>query len=133
MSGKQHSVEMTPIGTVEVRAREIPRHWSVSKVEGQLILNELYQEGLKDIQPGQRIAVIFHFHLSPAFSATALSQTPPHGERDLGIFSICSPVRPNPLGLSVLEVLEVKDNRIRVRGLDMQDGTPILDIKPHVE
>jgi tRNA (Thr-GGU) A37 N-methylase len=47
----------------------------------------------------------------------------------MGIFSICSPVRPNPIGMSVLEVLAVEGNTVHVRGLDMRDGTPILDIK----
>ncbi len=49
-----------------------------------------------------------------------------------GIFSICSPVRPNPVGMSVLEVLEVEGARVYVKGLDMLDGTPILDIKPYI-
>ncbi len=50
----------------------------------------------------------------------------------MGIFSICSPVRPNPIGMSVLEVLGVEGNVARVRGLDMRDGTPILDLKPYL-
>jgi tRNA (Thr-GGU) A37 N-methylase len=48
------------------------------------------------------------------------------------VFSICSPVRPNPLGLSVVTVVAVKGATLRVRGIDMLDGTPILDIKPHI-
>jgi tRNA (Thr-GGU) A37 N-methylase len=51
----------------------------------------------------------------------------------MGVFSICSPIRPNSVGMSVLEVLGIERNRISVKGLDMEDGTPILDIKPHVE
>jgi tRNA (Thr-GGU) A37 N-methylase len=50
----------------------------------------------------------------------------------MGIFSICSPVRPNPIGMSVLEVLGVEGNVARVRGLDMRDGTSILDLKPYL-
>lgn len=83
--------------------------------------------------PGQRIVVLFHFHRSPAFSPDMLCQTPPHRDGPLGVFSICSPKRPNAIGLSVLEVLEKEGSRVRVRGLDMIDGTPILDIKPHIE
>lgn len=77
--------------------------------------------------------VIFHFHRSPEFSAELLRQTPPHTGRRTGFFSTCSPVRPNPIGMSVLEVLEVEGGAVRVRVLDMLDDTPILDIKPHVE
>ena len=127
------SIEMSPIGFVRTDAEEIPRHWSVSDVEGTLVLYEEYLEGLKDIEPGQRIVVIFNFHKSPEFSSRFLRQTPPHSEEEVGVFSICSPIRPNPIGMSVLEVLEVKGATIRVKRLDMLEGTPILDIKPHIE
>ena len=50
----------------------------------------------------------------------------------MGIFSICPPVRPNPIGVSVLEVLEVEGNVVRVRGLYKRDGTSILDLKPYL-
>ena len=50
----------------------------------------------------------------------------------MGIFGICSPVRPNPIGMSVLEVLGVEGNVARIRGLDIRDGTPILDLKPYL-
>ena len=124
------SVNMEPIGLVHTDAKKIPRHWTVSDVEGTLVIDGRYLEGLKDIKPRQRIVVIFHFHQSPDFDASYLIQTPPHRKKPLGVFSICSPVRPNPIGMSVLEVLGIRKNIIRVKGLDMLDGTPILDIKP---
>ena len=127
------SIEMEPIGFVQTDAEKIPRHWSVSDVGGTLVIDEKYLHGLKDIRAGQRIVVIFHFHRSPKFTSQFLSQTPPHRGEQLGVFSICSPIRPNPIGMSVLEVLGREDNIIYVKGLDMQDGTPILDIKPHIE
>jgi tRNA (adenine37-N6)-methyltransferase len=127
------SIELRPIGFVRTDAREVPRHWSVSEVEGTLVIDEEYLEGLRDIEPGQRIVVIFNFDRSPEFSPTFLRQTPPHGEKEMGVFSICSPIRPNPIGMSVLEVLEVEGATIRVKRLDMLDGTPILDIKPYIE
>jgi tRNA-Thr(GGU) m(6)t(6)A37 methyltransferase TsaA len=55
---------------------------------------------------------------------------PPSREAERGVFSTRSPVRPNPIGVSQLEVVEVEGSRIHVKGLDMIDGTPILDIKP---
>ena len=121
---------MEPIGSVHTNVKKIPRHWSVSDVEGTLVIDERYLEGLKDIKPRQRIVVIFHFHQSPAFDASHLTQTPPHRQKSLGVFSICSPIRPNPIGMSVLEVFGIQDNIVKVKGLDMLDGTPILDIKP---
>jgi tRNA-Thr(GGU) m(6)t(6)A37 methyltransferase TsaA len=122
-----------PIGYVRTDAQEVPRHWAISEVEGTLEIDPEYLEGLKDLEPGKRIVVIFYFHKSPPFDSTMLVQTPPHrqGER-IGVFSICSPRRPNPIGLSVFEVLGVEGLRIHVRGVDTYDGTPILDIKPYM-
>jgi tRNA-Thr(GGU) m(6)t(6)A37 methyltransferase TsaA len=123
-------IKMVPIGFVHTDAKSIPRHWTVSDVEGTLVIDTRYLQGLKDIKPRQRIVVIFHFHQSHAFDASYLTQTPRHRKKPLGVFSICSPVRPNPIGMSVLEVLGIKNNIVKVKGLDMLDGTPILDIKP---
>jgi tRNA-Thr(GGU) m(6)t(6)A37 methyltransferase TsaA len=120
------------IGTAHTDAETIPRHWTVSDVEGTLVLDPAYTEGLVDITAGQRVVVLFHFHKSPPFALDLLRQTPPHRQQARGVFSICSPRRPNPIGLSVLQVLARKDNVLRVRGFDMIDGTPILDIKPFV-
>jgi tRNA-Thr(GGU) m(6)t(6)A37 methyltransferase TsaA len=127
------SVTMEPIGFVHHNAGRIPRHWTVSDVQGTLIIHEKYLKGLKDIKAGQRIVVIFFFHQSPEFDDSYLTRTPRHRKKRMGVFSICSPVRPNPIGMSVLEVLGVKKNVIYVKGLDMFDGTPILDIKPYIK
>lgn len=127
------SISLQPIGFVKTDVEKVPRHWTVSVVEGRLVIHKQYLEGLKDIAKGQRIVVIFHFHHSPKFSPKHLIQTPRHLNKRRGVFSICSPVRPNPIGMSVLEVLEKSNNIIHVRGLDMVDGTPILDIKPYVK
>ena len=127
------SIELKPIGFVRTDVQELPRHWSVSEVEGTLIIGEEYSEGLRDIRAGQSIVVIFHFHRSSGFSPELLRQTSGQTGRETGVFSICSPVRPNPIGMSVLEVLRVRGASVDIKRLDMLDGTPILDIKPHVE
>lgn len=126
-------IELKAIGLVRTNAQKLPRHWSVSDVQGTLVIDEEYLEGLRDIEAGQRIVVIFHFHRSPAFSPEMLQQTSGQSGKEMGVFSICSPVRPNPIGISVLEVLATRGANIDVRRLDMLDGTPILDIKPHIE
>jgi tRNA-Thr(GGU) m(6)t(6)A37 methyltransferase TsaA len=126
------SVGFKPIGFVRTDAKEIPRHWSVSDVEGTLVIDAEYAEGLRDIRPGQRIVVIFIFDRSPRFSPGFLRQRSGEDGREMGVFSICSPVRPNPIGMSILEVLGVKGASVDVKRLDALDGTPILDIKPHI-
>lgn len=130
--GKTMQVRLEPIGTAHTDAVNIPRHWTLSDVEGTLVIDPAYTEGLSDIKAGQQIVVLFHFHKSVPFSPNLLKQTPPHGNQALGVFSICSPRRPNPIGLSVLTVLARSENVLHVRGLDMIDGTPILDIKPFI-
>jgi len=125
-------VTLSPIGVVQTASKNIPRHWSVSQVEGTLVIDPLYQVGLRDIEPGQLLVVIFHFHHSRPFTPQDLATKPPHLEQERGVFSTCSPTRPNPLGLSIVRVLRVDGNRLQVQGIDMRDGTPILDLKPYV-
>ena len=88
------SIELRPIGFVRTDARELPRHWSVSDVEGTLVIDEEYSEGLGDIEPGQHIVVIFHFHRSPGFSPELLRQTSGHTGREMGCLA---PVPPSGL------------------------------------
>jgi tRNA-Thr(GGU) m(6)t(6)A37 methyltransferase TsaA len=130
--GGNMPIEMEPIGFVSTDAETIPRSWSVSDVKGTLVIDESYVEGLRDIKPGQRIYVIFHFHQSPKFTSQFMRISRPNREEKVGVFSTHSPVRPNPIGLSLLEVLGIDGNVVQVKGLDMLDGTPILDIKPEV-
>ncbi len=126
------SIEFKPIGTFHTDAANIPRHWSISDVRGRIVIEKCYEEGLKSIKAGQNIVVLFYFHKSHRFEPEKLVQTPPHRRQAMGVFSICSPYRPNPIGLSVLEVIDIKENVIFVKRADMIDGTPILDIKPHI-
>lgn len=126
------NIEIHPIGYVETEDSKVPRHWSVSDREGRLVVDEAYAGGLSDVKPGQRIVVIFYFHGSPRFESIYLKQKPPHRDHTIGVFSTCSPIRPNRVGMSVVEVIDIKGNVLRVRGIDMINGTPILDIKPFI-
>ena len=122
------SIQMKPIGYVSTDAEEIPRSWAVSNVEGALVIDESYLEGLRDIRTDQRIDVIFQFHKSPEFTSKYMRITPPTRQHEVGVFSTHSPFRPNPIGLSRLQVLGIDGNVIRVRGLDMLDGTPSHEV-----
>ncbi len=121
------------IGYLRTKAETVPRHWTVSDVEGEIVIEPEYKLGLRDIKAGDKIVVLFVFHRSSPFTPDKLIQKPPHLNETRGVFSTCSPNRPNPIGLSVVEVVEVMDNVLKVRRIDMLDGTPILDIKPYVE
>jgi tRNA (Thr-GGU) A37 N-methylase len=125
------SIEMSPIGFVSTDAEMIPRSWTVSDVEGTLVIDESYLEGIRDIQPGQRIYVIFHFHKSPKFTPQYMRIKP---QSEIISWEFSALIRRFALIPSayLLEVLGVSGNIIRVKGLDILDGTPVLDIKPEV-
>lgn len=131
--GIEMKIELTPIGFIKTETKNVPRHWTISDVEGEIVIDKQYKEGLKDIKAGQRIVVIFYFHQSPPFTPGLLVQKPKHSDESKGVFSICSPVRPNPIGMSVMEVTGVDGCVIHIKGLDMLDGTPVIDIKPMTE
>ncbi|MBN1829931.1 MAG: tRNA (N6-threonylcarbamoyladenosine(37)-N6)-methyltransferase TrmO [Deltaproteobacteria bacterium] len=126
------AITFRPIGVMRTEAAEIPKHWSVSDVEGALEIREEYRQGLRDIRPGSLIILFFLFHESPSFAAEFLVQ---HPRGDLarpkrGVFDLRSPIRPNPIGMSIVNVIGIDASGLRVKGIDMFDGTPILDIKP---
>jgi tRNA-Thr(GGU) m(6)t(6)A37 methyltransferase TsaA len=131
--GSPMVIKIQPIGFVQTDAVKVSRHWTLSDIEGLLVVNKKYVDGMKDIKKGHRIVVIFYFHKSPPFTRSHLVQQPPHLRKGMGVFSICSPIRPNPIGMSILEVVDVSENAIHVKGLDMINETPIIDIKPFVK
>ena len=92
-----------------------------------------YVEGLTDIVPGKKLQILFYFHKSEGYSCIAFS----HFEKRMtGLFNTRCPMRPNGIGVTVVDVLAVDGGRLTVDGADMLEGTPILDIKPwntHVE
>lgn len=125
---------MTPIGFVRHQHSSVPRHHTISTLEATLELLPPFRPGIVDFEPGIDIWVLFGFHESPDFTPSHLKQTPPHRPHPRGLFSTCSPVRPNPIGLSAVTILEVdpEAGTVRVSGVDMKAGTPILDLKPRV-
>lgn len=99
------------------------------EAEGVLeILPEL-EAGLTDIEGFSHLFVVWWFHRSEGFE---LLGTPPIDNRPHGVFATRSPRRPNPLGLTVVELLRRDGRMLHVRGVDMLDGTPILDLKPYL-
>ena len=121
-----------PIGYIQHDAHSVPKHYNESELEGKIVVDKKYVGGLTDIKAGECITVIFHFHKSSKFTKECLRRIPPHGSYKKGVFSICSPVRPNPIGMSILKVRDVVENIIYVKHIDMLNGTPVLDIKPYI-
>lgn len=97
--------------------------------EGILRILPDFELGLTDIEGFSHLFVLWEFDRSEGF---ALLGTPPSDNRAHGVFATRSPRRPNPIGLTVVELLRREGLDLHVRGIDMLDGTPILDIKPYL-
>ena len=110
---------------------EAPKNYSISEHIGTLEIDPRYAEGLDGIKAGTTIVVLFWLHRA----SRDILKVYPRGDRSRGlsgVFATRSPVRPNPIALSELTVLTVEGNRLQVRGLDVLDGTPIIDIKKKI-
>ena len=124
---------MRPIGYVRSpfdETREIPKGLGAKhQAEGTLEILPEFEAGLQDIEGFSHLYVVWAFDRSEGFQLTA---TPPSDTRPHGVFATRSPRRPNPIGLTVVELLGREGPLLRVRGVDMLAGTPILDIKPYL-
>ena len=136
MAGEVRTLAMftfQPIGYVRSpykETREIPKGLGAKhEAEGVLELLPEFEPGLTDIEVFSHLIVIWVFDRAQGFE---LLGTPPSDDRPHGVFATRSPRRPNPIGLTVVELLRRDGPRLHVRGLDMLDGTPILDIKPYL-
>ncbi len=91
-----------------------------------------YQEGLKDLSGFSHLYLIYYFH---KVKEPKLSVVPFNDKTNTprGVFSTRTPMHPNGLGLSVVELVSVEDNIVTIRGVDILDGTPLIDIKPYIE
>ena len=127
------SIVLEPVGFVRspfTDRAQIPKGPSAKhEAEGVLEIRPELEAGLQDIEGFSHLYVIWAFHMS---EGPALTGTPPNDDRPHGVFATRSPRRPNPLALTVVELLGRDGPRLRVRGVDMLDGTPILDVKPYL-
>jgi tRNA-Thr(GGU) m(6)t(6)A37 methyltransferase TsaA len=99
------------------------------RAEGTLEILPEFEAGLLDIEGFSHLFVVWVFDRA---EGPELVGAPPTDDRPHGVFASRSPRRPNPIGLTVVELLGREGLRLRVRGIDMLDGTPILDIKPYL-
>jgi tRNA-Thr(GGU) m(6)t(6)A37 methyltransferase TsaA len=125
--------EMRPIGYARTPYRatgEVPKGCGAKhEAEGTLDVLAEFEPGLTDIDGFSHLFVIWAFDRA---TGAELLGTPPTDTRPHGVFATRSPRRPNPLALTVVELLGRDGARLHVRGVDMLDGTPILDIKPYL-
>ena len=129
-------IKLKPVGTIhspfkkkeDIESKKYADPKGFDSVQGELEIFKEYEAGLKDTEGFSHLIVLFAFHESEGYSL----HTKPLLENTLrGVFSTRSPHRPNSLGLTVVKVVERKGNIVKVSGIDMIEGTPILDIKPY--
>jgi tRNA-Thr(GGU) m(6)t(6)A37 methyltransferase TsaA len=124
---------MRPIGFVRSPFREtaeIPKGPGAQHTaEGVIEILPEFAAGLQDVEGFSHLYVLWAFHRAGGYE---LLVVPPADDRPHGVFATRSPRRPNSLGLTVVELLGRDGARLRVRGVDMLDGTPVLDLKPYL-
>lgn len=129
--GPPVAITCQPIGHVENEWKESAPPEEIRSTDSRLVIYPEYAEGLEGLETDQHLTVVFHFHRAQGYS---LRQHPRGDEsRPLrGVFSLCTPLRPNHLGVSFPRLLRREGNVLHVVGLDALDGSPVLDLKPFV-
>jgi tRNA-Thr(GGU) m(6)t(6)A37 methyltransferase TsaA len=122
-----------PIGFVHSPFKEpknVPIQASASKgIEGTIEIHPEYVEGLKDLEGFSHIILLYHFHLAKSGSLTV---KPFLDDKLHGIFATRAPARPNPIGISIVQLKRIENNTLHIQDIDVLDGTPLLDIKPYI-
>jgi tRNA (adenine37-N6)-methyltransferase len=123
---------MRPIGVIRspfTEKRKTPIQPSRSDTIGRVELHPEYEDGLSDLDGLSHIILLYVFHRSSAYQ---LKVKPFLDDTLRGLFSTRYPARPNPIGLSIVRLLEINGPILTIEGIDVLDGTPLLDIKPYV-
>ncbi len=127
-------VSYTPIGFLHSShqaAEETPIQPAYAPdCEGRLVVFPEYVEGLRDLDGFSHMYLIYHFHRA---QPVKLIVKPFLQNVEHGVFSTRAPVRPNPIGLSIVRLVRIEGNILHLRGVDILDGTPVLDIKPYTD
>ena len=127
------SINITPIGTIETPFNDLKgmpiQPSGAALVQGTIVLDKAYEQGLSDLEGFSHIILLYHFHQSTGYS---LIVTPFLDDQKRGLFSTRAPRRPNPIGLSIVRLIKREGNRLTIEGIDVLNGTPLIDIKPYV-
>ncbi len=121
------------IGTIETPFDDLEgmpiQPSGAEEVTGTITIHKEYEEGLQDIEGFSHIILLYYFHKSKGFS---LRVKPFLDNQKRGLFSTRAPRRPNPIGISIVQLLKRDANTLVIKGIDVLNGTPLIDIKPYV-
>lgn len=126
-------IVMHPIGIIRTpfqEPSEAPIQSSRSTTVGEVEVFMDFIVGLDGVEEFSHLILLYVWHLAP--NAEGLKVKPFLDNQKYGVFATRYPCRPNPIGISIVQLLERNGNRLKIRGVDMLDETPLLDIKPYV-
>jgi tRNA-Thr(GGU) m(6)t(6)A37 methyltransferase TsaA len=131
-SDPMNDIRLKPIGVIHTPFKE-PKGTPIQPAmadgaKGTVTVFEEFQDGLKDLEGFDRIWLIYWFHRAPK---ARLLVTPFLDDQQRGVFATRAPARPNRLGISPVSLVRIDGNVLTVAGVDIIDGTPLLDIKPY--
>jgi tRNA-Thr(GGU) m(6)t(6)A37 methyltransferase TsaA len=126
-------IRYTPIGVIHSpyqAAADMPiQPAGAANIAGTVEVFEAFREGLADLEGFSHLILLYHLHRSRGFALRVL----PFLDREpRGLFATRAPARPNPIGLSVVRLERIAEGLLHITGVDVIDGTPLLDIKPYV-
>jgi tRNA-Thr(GGU) m(6)t(6)A37 methyltransferase TsaA len=126
-------IEMNPIGIIHTPFKQLEgmpiQPAGAVGVEGTVEVFDKFRAGLKDLDGFSHIILLYIFHRSQGFK---LEVVPYMDTQPRGLFATRAPKRPNPIGLSTVQLDRIENGNLHVRNADILDGTPLLDIKPYV-
>ncbi|MFN2137612.1 MAG: SAM-dependent methyltransferase [Candidatus Promineifilaceae bacterium] len=123
-----NSITMHPIGFVENSIDELLPPDAIKSVPSRIVVDPKYAPGLDGLGAGQRLLVIFQFHRLESYELHQHPRNDPKRPK-VGVFALHSPRRPNPIGVTEVDLVKRAGNVLYVRGLDAVNGTPVLDLK----
>jgi tRNA-Thr(GGU) m(6)t(6)A37 methyltransferase TsaA len=133
LSRQKMKIEYAPIGIIHspfIEPEGMPIQPAGAKgAKGTVEVFKAFRRGLKDLEGFSHVILLYHFHRSRGFN---LQVVPFMDSKLRGLFATRAPKRPNPIGLSVVQLEKIKGHVLHIRDVDILDGTPLLDIKPYV-
>ena len=127
------NIVIKPIGVIHSPYKKLegmPIQAYRSDKSGKIELYKKYKKGLQDIEGFSHLIILYQFHRAKPYS---LLKSPFLDDRPRGVFAMRGPSRPNYIGISIIKLIKVTGNILKVGNIDVLDGTPLLDIKPYVK
>jgi tRNA-Thr(GGU) m(6)t(6)A37 methyltransferase TsaA len=123
-------VVLHPIGVVQNGFDQPTSPDEIRAARSTIVIDGALTDGLAGLEPGQQIMVIFTFHKAPEDYPLCQHPRGDPSRPRRGVFALRSPHRPNPIGVTIVDLIHVDGSVLHVEGLDALNGTPVLDIKP---